>query len=102
MAIKLVVLYTHPEDAEEFDRHYLGTHMPMVQQIPGLRRFESGRIVAALDGGKHDYYRIAELYFHDRPAMDAAFGSEQGKATAADYQRLAPEGSRMYVEVVDD
>jgi uncharacterized protein (TIGR02118 family) len=102
MAVKLVVLYTHPEDAEAFDRHYLGTHAPLVNQIPGLRRFESGRIVSALDGGKQDYYRISELYFADRAAMDAAFGSEQGRATAADYQRIAPPGSRMYVEAVDD
>jgi uncharacterized protein (TIGR02118 family) len=102
MAVKLVILYTHPEDAAAFDQHYLGTHMPLVNQIPGLRRFESGRIISALDGGEQNFYRIAELSFADQAAMDAAFGSDQGRATAADYRRIAPEGSRMYVEAIDD
>ncbi len=31
----------------------------------------------------------------------AAFGSPEGKATAADYQQIAPPGSRMFVDVLD-
>jgi hypothetical protein len=34
--------------------------------------------------------------------MQAAFGSDEGKATAADYQKIAPSGSRMFVVPVDD
>lgn len=49
MTVKLVVLYTHPEDTDAFDRHYLGTHMPLVAKIPGLQRAETGRFTAALD-----------------------------------------------------
>jgi uncharacterized protein (TIGR02118 family) len=102
MTVKLVVLYTHPDDSSAFDRHYLGTHMPLVSLIPGLQRAESGRFVAALDDGEQTYYRVAELYFADQAALEAAFGSDQGKATAADYRQIAPPGSRMFVEVLDD
>jgi uncharacterized protein (TIGR02118 family) len=101
MTVKLVVLYTQPEDHAEFDQEYLGKHAPLVEKIPGLRRFESGKIVTPLDGGEHTYHRIAELYFADRPAMDAAFGSPEGAATAAHYGQIAPPGSRMYVVDVD-
>ena len=48
MTVKLVVLYTHPDDADAFDQHYLDVHMPLVNKLPGLQRFESGRIVTAL------------------------------------------------------
>jgi hypothetical protein len=58
--------------------------------------------VAAADGGEATYFRIAELYFSDQAAMQSALGSEQGKATAADYQQIAPPGSRMFVAAVDD
>jgi hypothetical protein len=34
--------------------------------------------------------------------MQAGFGSPEGGATAADYQEIAPPGSRMFVAVVDD
>jgi Flp pilus assembly pilin Flp len=33
--------------------------------------------------------------------MDAAFGSPEGGATAADYGQIAPPGSRMFVVAVD-
>jgi hypothetical protein len=35
-------------------------------------------------------------------SVQAALGSEQGKATAADYQQIAPPGSRMFVAAVDE
>jgi uncharacterized protein (TIGR02118 family) len=58
--------------------------------------------VAAADSGEHTYYRVAELYFADQESLNAAFGSEEGKALAADYQHIAPPGSRMFVAVPDD
>lgn len=102
MTVKLIVLYTHPDNAEEFDQHYLDIHVPLVHKLPGLDRFETGRIVTALDGGEQPYHRIAELYFADDAALGAAFGSEEGQATAADYQKIAPPGSRMFVEAIQD
>lgn len=101
MTVKLVVLYTHPDDPAAFDEHYLGVHAPLVQAIPGLQRFESGRFEGALDGGEHSYHRVAELYFASRAEMDAAFGSAEGQATAADYGKIAPPGSRMFVVTLD-
>jgi hypothetical protein len=41
------------------------------------------------------------LYFADQGALEAAFGSDEGKAAAADYQKIAPPGSRMFVAVLD-
>jgi uncharacterized protein (TIGR02118 family) len=102
MTVKLVVLYTHPDDPDAFDHYYFDTHVPLVNVIPGLLRAETGRLVAAADGGEHTYYRVAELYFADQAALQAGFGSEEGKATAADYQKIAPQGSRMFVQAVDD
>jgi uncharacterized protein (TIGR02118 family) len=101
VTVKLVVLYTQPSDPDAFDRHYLATHMPLVRQVPGLERAESGRFTTALDGGEQTYYRIAELYFADQAAMQAGFASAEGQATAADYQQIAPPGSRMFVETLD-
>jgi uncharacterized protein (TIGR02118 family) len=102
MTVKLVVLYTHPADPDAFDEHYLGVHMPLVRAIPGLQRAESGRIGAALDGGEQSWYRIAELYFADRSSLDAGFASPEGQATGADYGKIAPPGSRMFIETVDE
>lgn len=101
MTVKLVVLYSQPDDPDAFDKHYLGVHGPLVEKIPGLQRFEGARFAAAADGGEQTYFRIAELWFADQDALQAALGSDEGKATAADYQQIAPPGSRMFVAAVD-
>lgn len=102
MTVKLMVLYTGPDDSDAFDRHYFATHMPLVRQVPGLQKAETGRFASAVDGGERTYYRVAELYFPDQATMGAGLASDAGKATAADYQKIAPPGSRMFIEVVDD
>jgi uncharacterized protein (TIGR02118 family) len=101
VTVKLVVLYTQPSDPEAFDRHYFGTHMPLVNAVPGLQRTETGKIGTALDGGEKTYYRVTELYFADRDAMQAAFASSEAQAMATDYQEIAPPGTRMFVTSVD-
>jgi uncharacterized protein (TIGR02118 family) len=102
MTVKVVVLYTQPDDPEAFDKHYQEVHVPLVRALPGLQRFEAGKIVAAGDGGEQTYYRIAELYFADQAALGAGVGGPEGQATTADYQKIAPPGSRMFIEVLDD
>jgi uncharacterized protein (TIGR02118 family) len=101
MTVKLVVLYTQPDDGAAFDEHYLGVHAPLVEAIPGLQRWEGSRFVAAADGGEQNFFRMAELYFDDQASLQAALGSEEGRAAGGDYQQIAPPGSRMFVAAVD-
>ena len=101
MTVKLVVLYTQPDDPTAFDEHYLGVHGPLVEQVPGLVRWEGAGITAAADRGELTYHRMAELYFEDQAALEQALGSDEGKATARDYGQIAPPGSRMFIAAVD-
>jgi uncharacterized protein (TIGR02118 family) len=101
MTVKLVALYTHPDDADVFDTHYLGVHGPLVEKVPGVQRWESARFVAAPDGGEQTYFRIAELYFSDLAALAAGLKSDEGQAAASDFQQIAPPGSRMFIVAVD-
>src|SRR5947199_10500656 len=48
--VKLVVGYEMPEDPAAFDAHYESTHIPLVDKIPNLRRFEAGKILSTPDG----------------------------------------------------
>lgn len=97
MTVKIVVLYAQPADAVAFDRHYVDVHKPLVDALPGLARFETGTF-----GTKAPYYRIAELYFADQDAMNAARSSPEGAATNEDFAKIAPEGSQILIESVDD
>lgn len=101
MAVTLLVLYTRPDDPEAFEAHYRDVHVPLVRTLGGLQSFSAGRIVAAPDGGELPYYRTASLVFADQAAFDAALGSPQGQATAADFGQIAPPGSRLLVVAQD-
>ena len=72
-----------------------------MEKLPGLLRWEGARLVSAPDRGELTYHRIAELWFEDQAALDAALGSAEGRATAADYGAIAPPGSRMFAAVAD-
>src|SRR5437763_16975584 len=98
MTVKLVVLYTKPEDTDAFDRHYFDIHLPLVHMIPGLRRAETGRFIDVLDGAEQTFYRAPELHFPDQATRDAGIAADQGKATAADYPKIAPPVPRMFVD----
>ena len=74
---------------EQFMRHWVDVHAPLVDALPGVRRYVQShildgfspphipRVSASLDG-------IAELWFDDRAAFEMAFASDEGQRLAAD------------------
>src|SRR3954451_21901355 len=93
--IKLVALFKRPEDVEEFDRHYDETHAPLMRKVPGLERMEVTRNLKAFRG-EPEYYLIAEMYFHNQAAFDAAMASDENRAAGKDLMSFA----RDYVTMV--
>ena len=94
--VKLLVLYGRPQDEAEFTAYYNATHVPLVDKMPGLKRFEHGRTLAAADGGEAPYWYFAELGFDDADAMQASRASPEGTATAADVGNFATGGVTLF------
>lgn len=86
MTARFLALYETPADREAFGRHYDEVHIPLIRQLPGLRRYTVGRNVTALHG--EPYYLVAELEWDTMDELQAAFTSPEGRATAADAARL--------------
>jgi uncharacterized protein (TIGR02118 family) len=76
-------------DPAEFDRYYAQVHIPLAKKIPGLRRLEVTRLTGAPSSGASDLYLIAELYFDNAAAREAALASNEGKAAEADLPKFA-------------
>jgi uncharacterized protein (TIGR02118 family) len=103
MTAKIVVLYTQPDDPDAFSRHYREQHMPLAHAIPGQDRpAETGLIVAEADGGEPLWYRVTELFFPDRATLDAGLASKEMQAAGADFQKIAPPGSRILIQELED
>jgi uncharacterized protein (TIGR02118 family) len=95
--VKLIVAYGQPQDPAAFDQHYRSTHAPLVQKMPGLRRFEAGRVLAMPDGSAPPYYFIAELAYDDIEALQAARATAEGQAAAADVANFATGGVTLMI-----
>jgi uncharacterized protein (TIGR02118 family) len=92
----LVVLYKTPKDPAAFDKYYFESHIPLAKKLPGLRKYKVTKGPVATPGGPSSLHLIATLSFDDMAAIGAAFGSPEGKATAADVPNFATGGVEMH------
>ena len=85
---RFLVLWDTPEDPDHFERHYREVHVPLVKQLPGLRRYTLSRNPVPVRGAD-PYYRVGELDFDDLAALREAFQSPAGRAAASDVTTLS-------------
>ena len=98
--IKLTVLYGHPTDSATFEMYYAQTHMPLVGKIKEISKAEITKFMDEADGSKAAYYRMAELWFEDKEALQAGMGSAEGQVTVADIANFATGGVTILNGVV--
>ena len=92
---QLVVMYKMPKDTAAFDKHYFEKHVPIAKKIPGLRKYEVSQGPVASPAGPSGLHLIAILTFDSLAAIQAAFASAEGRATAADVPTFASGGVDM-------
>ena len=99
--VKLVAMFTKPDDPEAFDRAYFDVHLPLNAKTPGLRRTEVTRVTGA-PRGETPWYLVTEMYFDDAAAMRAAFASPEAAEAAKQLMTFAKGLVSMYTAVVVD
>src|SRR5688572_18299053 len=82
--IKFMVLYGHPPNPAEFEKYYLGVHMPLVAALKGARRMEAAKCLPQADGSPPAFYRTFEAWFDSPEHMAAVFGTPEGMKVRAD------------------
>ena len=92
---EVVVLYKTPKDPAAFDEYYAETHIPLAKKLPGLRKYQVSKGPVATPAGPSGVYLVAILTFDDMAAIQNAFGSAEGKATAADLPKFAGSGADL-------
>jgi uncharacterized protein (TIGR02118 family) len=83
---KHFALWTAPADADidAFERYYLDVHVAIAAALPGLQRLVTTRTSDSLGDEPSPYHRIAELWWEDRAALEAAKDSPEFAAAIAD------------------
>ncbi len=96
--LKVLILTRRRPDLsrEEFERHLRETHLPLVAQLPGLRRLVVNSVLPGPDGAPPDWDIIGEDWFDNLEAWHRALASPAGQAVIADSSRFTdPAGSHF-------
>jgi uncharacterized protein (TIGR02118 family) len=78
---------------EEFASWWLTEHAPLARQLPGVREIRFNEVVEG-DG----FDGVAELWFDDQAAFEAAYASDLGKSVAQDSIEHVAARVRLIVE----
>jgi uncharacterized protein (TIGR02118 family) len=90
--IQLTVLYGQPQDPAAFDRYYHETHVSLAKRLPGLKGYTVNKPTSLDPQERSPYYLIADFYFENTGALQAALQSSEGQAAAGDLQNFATGG----------
>jgi uncharacterized protein (TIGR02118 family) len=81
----VVVLYKRPDmNHKSFRDYFRNVHGPLAEKIPGLRKYIQNYVVADPTRHPPGWQGIAELYFDDFQAMQAAWATPEGEAATND------------------
>lgn len=86
---KLIALYKHPENKEEFDHHYFNVHAPITAKIPGLREMKVTKFTGSPMGGEGKYYLMCEMVYDSLEDLQQGVSSPEGKASGKDLMGFA-------------
>lgn len=88
---KLIALYKHPENKEEFDNHYFNVHAPITAKIPGLREMKVTKMTGSPMGGEGKYYLMCEMVYDSLEDLQQGLRSPEGKASGKDLMGFASD-----------
>lgn len=93
----LTVAYGQPTDPAAFDAHYESTHLPLAQQLPGVRGLRALHC-SSLDDSPAPYYLVVELTFDSLEDLQTGLSSPQGQAAAGDVANFANGGATLFIQ----
>lgn len=85
--MKLIAIYDPPDDPESFDRQYFGSHLPLLEKVPGLQRTTIIRFSRRLMG--RDTYMMAEMIFEDADSLKRGVNSPEMAAAGENLNSFA-------------
>src|SRR5438046_1782905 len=96
----VIVLYNQPTDTAAFEKYYAEKHVPLfashAQEI-GVTRVELVKFPATIDGQRPALYRMADIRFESRAALEKGIATAGFKAVAADLANFATGGVTVLI-----
>ncbi len=95
---RIIVLFGKPKDPEAFDKEYWEQHVPLVKQMPGLKKYTVSRAVSA-PRGEPAYYMVVELEFETMEALKKSLEAPNSRDIGRHGVKMATGGiTFLYAE----
>ena len=94
--MRLVALYSQPEDPAAFDAHYRDVHGPIVNGYPNMLGMRLTK-ADGVGGRPATFYLMAEMQFATRADLDEALASDAGRESARDLRNFAQAGVTLFI-----
>ena len=94
--VRLIALYSQPEDPAAFDAHYRDVHAPIVARYPGLAGVRLTK-ADGVGGRPAAYYLMAEMSFATRHDLDTALASDAARESGRDLRNFAGAGVALFI-----
>jgi uncharacterized protein (TIGR02118 family) len=94
--VRLIALYSPPEDPAAFDAHYRDVHAPIVSRYPNLVSVRLTR-PDGIGGRPAPFHLMAEMSFASRADLDEALASDAGRESGRDLRNFAQAGVTLLV-----
>jgi uncharacterized protein (TIGR02118 family) len=89
---RLVMIYNHPTDAEEFERYRLENHMALAAKVPGIQGVMLGKVVSTVEGGPPPFYRVNVVTFDSDKPWEEVINSPEHQTALEDVKKMATGG----------
>jgi len=95
--LRLIGLWTHPEDTDAFERDYLGAAFSRLGQLPSVQWSKTERCIYG------PFFRMTEIGYRTLDELNEDIDSELGRELTEQARALADKyGIRLDVIVVAD
>jgi uncharacterized protein (TIGR02118 family) len=93
---KLMVMYPLPKNVDAFEKIYQNEHVPLaVAKLGGKTKIVATKILGSPQGIA-PFYRIAEVYFPSKQALEACAASDGGKEAIAHTVKISSGGAPIF------
>lgn len=98
---RITVQYSTPDDPGAFEQKYAAEHVPLVRDLPRLKRFTISHPKPLGGANASAPYLVAEMWFADAAAMKAAIQSPQMMAAGRHAASLGATTVMFTAELIE-
>jgi uncharacterized protein (TIGR02118 family) len=100
--VKFLILFHQPQDTAAFEGSY-NDFLALIERMPDIRRRQVVNVLGS-PVGQPRYYRILEIYFDDKAALENSLRSKAGQEAGAELSRRFPADSyeTLFADVYEE